>query len=444
MNTNTVRRHVDLDTTFDISHNVKTIYHKGKILMIVPETGKWIIIENENQLQFFNCLRSNSIREAIRNFDNINNDDVKEVLIQIVAKQFDSKIVHSVAIDKMQLYLTNACNLHCPHCYMYSGVRQDNELTLEEIKELLRNYKIFGGLYVTMTGGEICTRKDLISILKYAKELGLLTDILTNGTLWNDELVNNVANLVNRVQISVDGYNEIVNAKIRGKGNWKKSLDAVEKFLKHGVKTEIAITPAFDNDLNNSVYEYVKFGNKLMDKYKNKDFLIHFNGELLEGRDIHLSDKESSKYTEIMEHLTKLFSGYDSDDSFVKFHKEDRIQNNCLFGTLNVSAVGDVYACPAISCVKPFANIRVDNFSHIFDLSRKIKELSDVANIEPCKNCELIYICGGGCRYKFFPKLINIPQDYNIKEYVPKRKCSVETKEQYYDLMIKTNKRLFV
>ena len=33
----------------------------------------------------------------------------------------------------LHLYLTNACNLRCPHCYMNAGKTGDNELTYEEI-----------------------------------------------------------------------------------------------------------------------------------------------------------------------------------------------------------------------------------------------------------------------------------------------------------------------
>lgn len=64
-------------------------------------------------------------------------------------------------------------------------------------------------------------------------------------------------------------------------------------------------------------------------------------------------------------------------------------------------------------------------------------------NLKPCNSCELMYICGGGCRIKYFPDLLQ----KDVKELkecgVTPRKCTKEYKEQMYDIMIRTNHRIF-
>ena len=81
----------------------------------------------------------------------------------------------------MHLYLTNACNLRCPHCYMSAGTVLEDELSKEEVELLLMEFASHGGNRLVLSGGEVCMRKDLIEIVKCAKKHNLNTSILTNG-----------------------------------------------------------------------------------------------------------------------------------------------------------------------------------------------------------------------------------------------------------------------
>ncbi len=60
----------------------------------------------------------------------------------------------------LHLYLTNSCNLRCPHCYMFSGSANFNELTTIEILKLLSDFKEVGGRNVSFSGGEPTMRSD--------------------------------------------------------------------------------------------------------------------------------------------------------------------------------------------------------------------------------------------------------------------------------------------
>ena len=74
-------------------------------------------------------------------------------------------------------------------------------------------------------------------------------------------------------------------------------------------------------------------------------------------------------------------------------------------------------------------------------LSDLAKQISDVNNLVPCKDCELKYICGGDCRVIYFKDLVDCDVEKLTKS--PTRKCNKEMKEQFYDLMIRTNHKLF-
>lgn len=54
----TVRKRISEDTKFTLPVNIKKVIYRGKMLVISPETANWIILENEEQWQFFQLLTS--------------------------------------------------------------------------------------------------------------------------------------------------------------------------------------------------------------------------------------------------------------------------------------------------------------------------------------------------------------------------------------------------
>jgi len=87
--------------------------------------------------------------------------------------------------------LTYRCNLRCVHCYLTRSEKQ-SECTLEEIKDILEQLAEAGTLYLTFSGGEIFLRKDLPEIIREARRLHFAVRLLTNGTLINDEMVDEI------------------------------------------------------------------------------------------------------------------------------------------------------------------------------------------------------------------------------------------------------------
>lgn len=93
---------------------------------------------------------------------------------------------------------------------------------------------------------------------------------------------------------------------------------------------------------------------------------------------------------------------------------------------------------------KPICNIRNVDLDTIMKLSSKARHLSKVQNLFPCKECELRYLCGGGCRIEYFDwfkECKGIKEEKNPSQL--RRECSPSTKYHYYDLMIKANYKLF-
>ena len=210
-------------------------------------------------------------------------------------------------------------------------------------------------------------------------------------------------------------------------------------------QSKIVITPFFDKEFENNINNYVEFIKDLTAKYHGGNFIVRVCTEMLEGREISLNEEEKVKYNEL---TTKIYSEYYGVDlydyPFISKMRQRRIMENCIYGEISISANGEVFFCSRIPSVPSIGNVKDIPFEDLANLSRIIHEKSNINNLRPCKDCELKYLCGGGCRIEYFGELTSCKdiEHLDVNDISP-RKCTKEYKESFYDLMIRTNSRIF-
>lgn len=427
---------------------IKIIPFRDDILVISPHTANWIVLKSRKQLDVFNdFVYGKSIAEVLESH-RYNSGDVSYVVAQIEARKFTTKKIRRITDEKqsLHLYLTNLCNLHCPHCYMFSGKAEKEELTTEEIIKLLYDYRtIANGTQLTLSGGEPSMRSDFEKIVKESAKMGFNIKVLTNGSLMTKERVDKIAPYVSSVQISIDGYSESSDATIRGKGHFGKAVNAVDLFVEYGVETSVAITPSWEL-LQNGMEEYKIFARELIAKYNDKAFNVQFAEGLTAGRQINPTKEFNERYEARIKELQAAVYNENYDlVSFIEGMSTGAILDNCMFGSLAISSVGDVYFCPEIGSVLPVDNIRYSSFAEIYKKAIDAKKNTCISNLRPCKDCELMYICGGGCRIKEFPALIKRKTFDKIDfSQIPPRNCSMAIKERFYEMMVESNEYLYM
>lgn len=444
---------VDLRKKYEFPQNTYVKAIDGVFVVVAIEIANWVVLENEEQVAIFEKLKSATIGEVFNQLVSESHgqneiivkqkQNLVKVLTEIEAKKFDDKEQTSLNEEGMTLYLTNKCNLRCKHCYMYSGQAEEKELSLEEIKKLLKDFRTFGGKGVTFTGGEVTQRDDLVEILRFSKELGLLNMVLTNGTEWVDELIDKTYSIIDEIQISIDGFDEDSCSKIRGKGVFDQALNTVDKFIEKNVKARIAVTPLHEN-LGACIDKYVDFERNLRDKYSKKQLEVRFSRLMLEGREVKPTNEENQEYKKNIDTIIKKCDENYFSKEFALNHNYNVIFSNCGYGGISIAANGDIYFCNRISDVGCFGNVREVNFENIIEFSEKVKSLSKVDNLIPCSSCEVRNICGGQCRIEYFPKLVSINKDtIDLTHNKFKRVCKEETKNNLYRMMISSNRLLY-
>src|SRR5918997_1474341 len=111
---------------------------------------------------------------------------------------------------------TMRCNLHCEFCYVGDLLNLEGEWREELTLDALRAaFPEQAGFQISLTGGEIFMRKDILSVLDVFRDKGYACGYLTtNGTIISDERAEALADLarlgfLTHVSVSIDGPGEL-------------------------------------------------------------------------------------------------------------------------------------------------------------------------------------------------------------------------------------------
>lgn len=138
---------------------------------------------------------------------------------------------------------TDACNLRCLHCSSASARRRPDELTTEEVFDLVDAMVELGVMDLAVSGGEPLLRRDLFSILDYVRLRGLSVGVGSNGTTLT---VANARRLlscgVQRWQVSLDGIGESHDRLRACPGLFEKVVEAIGIARSVGLRVHVCCT----------------------------------------------------------------------------------------------------------------------------------------------------------------------------------------------------------
>lgn len=378
-------------------------------LVIAVQTANWIVLYNSRQIDFLNMLRSGKcVGDAIETVDSEEAmGDLKIVLAAIFARKFagvNGEVTKEYleGYKMLNIYITNACNLKCKHCFMLSGKKLENELTLGDWMKVLTSFKENGGEFVTFSGGEPLMFKNFPQIISHAHDLGLKSTVLSNGLLWSDKLIHDLAPFIDEIQFSLDGVDEETNSMVRGSGHFEKVVDTIVKFANAGVKTSVATTFTYDNLNENTQTRYKNLVDLIKEKTSGKDVFFKLSKKLLPGRDVHFTAEENEKYSAIIKDIEKYVDENADYENFLAGHTANLVAINCGLGGISISSDGNVYFCNRINEMETFGNVTEKPMSFFMEKGKEIHSATSVDNVTPCRDCELRYICDGGCRIDDF------------------------------------------
>ena len=115
------------------------------------------------------------------------------------------------------LELSKACNLRCLYCYASSGVKKDDELTIDEIISIIdQTVQLGAEKIVIIGGGEPLIYPDYWKVLDIIRDVGLSSITFTNGTMINREIARRLFDLKEDIALKFNSFNEQIQDNLAG------------------------------------------------------------------------------------------------------------------------------------------------------------------------------------------------------------------------------------
>jgi radical SAM protein with 4Fe4S-binding SPASM domain len=304
---------------------------------------------------------------------------------------------------EVHLSVTNSCSLMCGHCYMDSGQRDAGEMSFRDFRRAVDLLADMGVFHMALGGGEALERPDFFELASYVRSSGLVPNLTTNGLLMTGETASK-CRVFGQVNVSID---EVESRRDDGTSQrvTAAKVRAVDLLLEAGVKVGLncVVTResferlrrmfAFAGERGLNDVELLRL------KPAGRGKLDYFERRLT-------PEQNREFYPEIRRLSMKYDVPAKIDCSFVPmfcWHRPDKrmMEQLSVYGCeagnvlLGVRSNGKFAGCSFLS-----GEENISDLPRLWNASEHLEHLRNWPDRAPgpCRTCEYIEICRGGCR----------------------------------------------
>ncbi len=361
----------------------------------------------------------------------------------------------------VQIELTTKCTNKCVHCYNFWRNDTDHKntsLSLKQISTILQkicNAKVFD---ITITGGEpLLNKKGLLFCLQGANRYELDFSLNSNLMPLTPNYIKELRRLgLKHILTSLLGPNaEIHDTIVQKSGAFSKTIQNIKLALKEGIGITVNMVVSSLN------LKYIRETAKLVASLGVKKFAATragCPGNCLDFSNLSITLEEFRRYLNDLYEAAKEFNlavdvlesyplcGIRDLDIYKKF-----LGRKCLAGVTNCTIGSDGSVRPCSHLDISYGNIFYEELNAIWGKMENWRKGEFLPTI--CKQCQLIGLCGGGCRMeaKMRQGKISEPDPYSapedvkfclrfLKEEVNKRKEIIDLKKNTDFFMLNENR----
>lgn len=260
-------------------------------------------------------------------------------------------LLNKKVLRKVDIALNFDCNAKCSHC---SCAKLEDEtrpqLTLKEIKDLIKQSVKLGAFIFELTGGEPLLSEHLYEAIEAAKEEGAIVGVTTNGLMLTREVIEELRKVrLDVVQISIDSANPGEHDRSRGvNGCFERALRNLGLLKETGFMVILSTILTPQNIADKGILKIIQLAGEL-------DVLLSITPSIKAGgwscnEAISLTQEDKKFYERLASFPHLRWTGY---YNFLK--------KGCPCGreTIFVSAYGDVLPCSFIHI--SYGNIREES-----------------------------------------------------------------------------------
>jgi PqqA peptide cyclase len=300
--------------------------------------------------------------------------------------------------------LTYACPLQCPYCSNpVDYAKYPSELSTEDWKRVLTEARLMGAVQLGFSGGEPLTRKDLVELVKHARELGYYSNLITSGYGLTEEKIIQLKEAgLDHIQVSIQASTQELNDHIAGTSSFYQKKEVAHLVKKHGYPMVLCVVIHRENI--HQMPQILEMAEEL-----GADYLelanTQYYGWAHTNRDLLLPTKEQFDQAEqIAQAFKEKVAGKMKIYYVVPDYYEDR-PKACMngWGTTFLTIAPDGVALPCHSArdlsgldcpnVNDYSIQKIWHESKAFNFFRGFEWMK-----EPCRSCDEKEKDFGGCR----------------------------------------------
>ena len=298
-------------------------------------------------------------------------------------------------IFSLQWHITQACDLHCRHCYdrkQYKALSLQRGIDiLDDLSGFCASHNVHG--QVTFTGGNPLLHPDFVGLYQEAADRGFTTAILGNPTTREQlERLQAIQPLA-FYQVSLEGLQEH-NDYMRGQGHFDRILAFLDLLRDLGVFSMVMLT------LTRANMDQVL---PLAEILRHRTDLFTFNRLSLVGEGANLVAVDVEKYPAFLQEYGAAVNANpclgikDNLLNIVYHNQKQPLFGGCTgfgcgaaFNFITVLADGSVHACRKFP--SPLGNLLESSLDEIYhsDGARRYR-----AGPSECRDCAIRPVCGG-------------------------------------------------
>lgn len=303
---------------------------------------------------------------------------------------------------RMDLALTYRCNNACPHCYVARSADHP-EMDAAAWRAVLDRVWEVGIPHVCFTGGEATVRDDLVALVGYAEELGLVTGLLTNGRRLSDAAYVQALKQagLDHVQVTLESHDEAIHDRmVAASGAWQETVRGVRNALAAGIYTITNTTLTQENASIGGIEKTIAFIAALGVPTFACNSLIYSGRGSVVGTGLREGELALilERVREVADqHGLRLIWYTPTQYCSLSPLQLELGVKACTAALYNMCVEPDGSVIPCQSYYEPLGHILHDSWEAIWnhDLALALRERRYVP--EKCRECPELPICGGGC-----------------------------------------------
>ncbi len=293
----------------------------------------------------------------------------------------------------MEVEFSQLCNFRCPYCYL--DARPKDELSSDEIRDLILQARELGVRKIIILGGEPMIYPRILEKIHFIRSHGMAVEIFTNGSNMTAENAAELALLDVKVVLKMNTQDADVQNRLCGMDDADRIISDALKHLKEAGYGPGGKPMAASSVISSAnIEELPDMWRWLRDQQIDPYFeMITPQGSAVENDWLYV---DSGRIKELYDLLSEI----DRKEYSREWTAQPPLAGDiCLRHQFScyVNAFGDVMPCVGVTL--PVGNIRQNRLAEILRDSEVMQDLKNYAETikGPCAACEKSETCYG-CR----------------------------------------------